>query len=106
MHRKSRTLWTNGSILRDLRQRDFDCFLELRISPGNHVSGCDLDVEVRSDAGVFNAPRRSTRIVRGPIRQPDLPTIDQRGGEIVRANPGAESPLADNWTNLRKLEHE
>src|SRR5690349_1530831 len=105
MHRKRRTLRTNGSILRDLRERDLDCFLELRISPGDHIRGCDLDVEIRSDAVIFSAPG-STRIVRGSIRRPDLTAVDQRRRKVVRTDPGAERSLADDWTNFPQLEHE
>src|SRR5690348_1212934 len=105
MNRKRRTLRTNGPVLRDFREGDFDCFLELRISPGDNVSGRDLDVEVRRDAKVFNAPG-STRIVRGPIRQSDLPAVDQCRREVIRTDARAERALADDWTKLPELEHE
>src|SRR4029079_4738577 len=105
MNRERRTLRNNQRILRDFRERNFDCFFELRITSGYHIRGSDLDVEVRSDAHIFYAPGCSTRIVRGAIRKPDLPAVNERWSKVVRTDAAAESSLADDWTNLRKLEH-
>src|SRR5690349_6871327 len=106
MNRKRRTLRHKHRVLRNLRERDLDRLLQLRISPGDHVSRCDLDVEIGSHANVFYAPVRATGIVRGTIRKTDLTAIDQRRREVIRTNAATESTLTNNWTNFRKLEHE
>src|ERR1041384_7266952 len=106
MNRERRGLRYHYRVLRNFRKRYLDCFFKLRIVPGDDISGRDLNVEVRNDADVFDAPRCSTRIVRGTIRKTDLSTVNQRRREVVWTNAAAESSFADEWSNLPALEHE
>ena len=106
MNRKRWTLRNKQRTLRNLRKRDLNGFLQLRIATRDDISRSDFDVEIRSDANVFYAPRRPAGIVRGTIREPYLSSVDQRRSKVIRTNATAESALADGWTNLRQLEHE
>src|SRR5262249_55080608 len=105
MNRERRMLRNDRRVLRNFRQRNLDRFFELWISAGDYVGRSDLDVEVRSNAGVFDAPA-STRIVRGAIRKSNLSAVDERRRKVVRTDTTTERALADEWTNLREFEHE
>src|ERR1700752_1003385 len=105
MNRNRRTLRRIQRTLRNLRQRDFDGFLKLRIASGDYVSRRDLGVEIRRDANVLNPPTRPTRIVCSAIRQTNLPAVNKLRCKVIWTNATAESALADQWSNLRQLEH-
>src|SRR5829696_7396068 len=105
MNRKHRMFGNKHGTLRDLRQRDLDCFLKLRVTSRKHVSGRDLNVEIGRDTNVFHAPRRSTRIVRGAIGELNPSSVDKRRCKVIGTYAPTKRSLANDWTNLRKLEH-
>src|SRR5262249_44352255 len=91
--------------LRNLRECNLDRLLQLRISSGDNIGRSDLNIEIGCNACVLNPPGCATWIVSRAIRQLHATTIDKNRGEVVRANATAERAFADDWTNLRELEH-
>src|SRR5258705_12855298 len=105
MNREGRPLRTEWRIFRNPRKRDLDCFFKLWIASGNHICRCDLDIEIRCNADIFDSPSRSAGIVRRAIRQLNAAAIDEIRREVIRTDASPKSAFADDWTNLRKLEH-
>src|SRR4030095_8744556 len=95
-------LWVPGN----LRERNLNSLFKLRIASGDYVRRSDLNIEIRCDAKILYTPTRSTWIVGRAIRQTNRASINERRSKVVGANAATEGALTNEWTNLRKFEHE